>query len=100
MLILFNISFKGLMGQFGLRNRWLKMGSEEKSRAILLLLDHLELWDREERLRGARAVLYLAQVINSFSTKLNSHKLKVIQPKLFHRAAGRSACQIQSVGIR
>ena len=38
------------------------MSSDEKSRAILLLLDHLELWDREERLRGARAVLYLAQV--------------------------------------
>ena len=40
------------------------MSSKEKSRAILLLLDHLELWDREERLRGARAVLYLAQVGN------------------------------------
>ena len=53
---------KGLMGQFGLSSRWLKMSSQEKSRAILLLLDHLELWDREERLRGARAVLYLAQV--------------------------------------
>ena len=56
--------FKGLMGQFGLSSRWLKMSSKEKSRAILLLLDHLELWDREERLRGARAVLYLAQVGN------------------------------------
>ena len=52
------------MGQFGLSSRWLKMSSEEKSRAILLLLDHLELWDREERLRAARAVLYLAQVGN------------------------------------
>ena len=52
------------MGQFGLSSRWLKMTSDEKSRAILLLLDHLELWDREERLRGARAVLYLAQVGN------------------------------------
>merc|ERR1712032_635187 len=54
-------AFEGLMGQFGLSSRWLKMNSDEKSRAILLLLDHLELWDREERLRGARAVLYLAQ---------------------------------------
>ena len=52
------------MGQFGLSSRWLKMSSDEKSRAILLLLDHLELWDREERLRAARAVLYLAQVGN------------------------------------
>ena len=52
------------MGQFGLSSRWLKMSSDEKSRAIMLLLDHLELWDREERLRGARAVLYLAQVGN------------------------------------
>jgi len=54
-------AFEGLMGQFGMSSRWLKMAPEEKSRAILLLLDHLELWDREERLRGARAVLYLAQ---------------------------------------
>ena len=67
------------MGQFGLSNRWLKMGSEEKSRAILLLLDHLELWDREERLRGARAVLYLAQVIIFFATKLDSHRLKITE---------------------
>merc|ERR1719427_1293274 len=37
------------------------MGAGERSRAVLLLLDQLELWDREERLRGARAVLYLAQ---------------------------------------
>jgi hypothetical protein len=49
------------MSQFGLGNRWLRMDRAERGRAVLLLLDHLELWDRAERLRAARAVLYLAQ---------------------------------------
>ena len=66
------------MGQFGMSSRWLKMAPEEKSRAILLLLDHLELWDREERLRGARAVLYLAQVVNF----VGSEDLGIIQGRL------------------
>merc|ERR1712013_546582 len=50
-----------LMTKFGLGNQWLKMGKEEKDRAVLLLLDQVELWEREDRLRGARAILYLAQ---------------------------------------
>ena len=55
-------AFESLMAQFGLGGSWLRMGAGERSRAVLLLLDQLELWDKEERLRGARAVLYLAQV--------------------------------------
>jgi len=54
-------AFESLMAQFGLGGSWLRMGAGERSRAVLLLLDQLELWDKEERLRGARAVLYLAQ---------------------------------------
>ena len=65
------------MGQFGMSSRWLKMAPEEKSRAILLLLDHLELWDREERLRGARAVLYLAQVVNSVGETMISKQFYI-----------------------
>ena len=55
-------AFEGLMTQFSLPSQWLRMGEGERSRAVLLLLDQIELSDREERLRGARAVLYLAQV--------------------------------------
>ena len=49
------------MGQFGLGSQWLRMYKAERGRAVLLLLDHLVLWDRAEGLRAARAVLYLAQ---------------------------------------
>ena len=80
------------MGQFGMSSRWLKMAPEEKSRAILLLLDHLELWDREERLRGARAVLYLAQVVNFVGETVIFNKF------LFDRAVGKSACPIRYAG--
>jgi len=55
------VAFCDLMTRFGLGNQWLKMGKEEKERAVLLLLDQVELWEREDRLRGARAILYLAQ---------------------------------------
>jgi len=54
-------AFSELMTRFGLNNQWLKMGKDEKDRAVLLLLDQVELWEREDRLRGARAILYLAQ---------------------------------------
>ena len=80
------------MGQFGMSSRWLKMAPEEKSRAILLLLDHLELWDREERLRGARAVLYLAQVVNFVGETL------IPKQSLLDRAAGKSACPTRNAG--
>ena len=68
------------------------MGSEEKSRAILLLLDHLELWDREERLRGARAVLYLAQVVSFVGEAM------IPKQFLLDRAAGKSACPTRNAG--
>jgi len=55
------VAFNDLMVRFGLGNQWLKMGKGEKDRAVLLLLDQVELWEREDRLRGARAILYLAQ---------------------------------------
>eukprot|EP00090_Calanus_glacialis_P031165 TRINITY_DN5114_c0_g1_i1.p1 TRINITY_DN5114_c0_g1~~TRINITY_DN5114_c0_g1_i1.p1 ORF type:complete len:798 (-),score=302.22 TRINITY_DN5114_c0_g1_i1:161-2554(-) len=55
------VAFTDLMNRFGLGNQWLKMGQGEKERAVLLLLDQVELWEREDRLRGARAILYLAQ---------------------------------------
>jgi len=54
-------SFSQLMGKFGLSPQWLKMAKQEKERAVLLLLDQVELWDREDRLKGARAILYLAE---------------------------------------
>ena len=40
----------------------------ERDRAVLHLLDQVELTDRQERLQGARAILYLVQVGGSFST--------------------------------
>ena len=80
------------MGQFGMSSRFLKMAPEEKSRAILLLLDHLELWDREERLRGARAVLYLAQVVNFVGETVIPNQF------LFDTAAGKSACPTRNAG--
>jgi len=55
------MAFTDLMNRFGLGNQWLKMGQGEKERAVLLLLDQVELWERDDRLRGARAILYLAQ---------------------------------------
>jgi len=55
------VAFTDLMSKHGLGNQWLKMVKEEKERAVLLLLDQVELWEREDRLRGARAILYLAQ---------------------------------------
>jgi len=54
-------AFTELMTKFKLGAQWLKMSSAEKERAVLLLLDQIELWGREERLQGARAILYLAQ---------------------------------------
>jgi len=54
-------AFTDLMARFGLGSQWLKMNKEEKERVVLLLLDQVELWEREDRLRGARAILYLAQ---------------------------------------
>jgi len=54
-------AFESLMSLFGLSNRWLKMSSSERNRAIQLLLDTLERCESAERLKGARAILYLAQ---------------------------------------
>ena len=54
-------AFSELMTKFGLSSQWLKMEKGEQERALLLLLDQVELWERPERLRGARAILYLAQ---------------------------------------
>ena len=54
-------AFCELMTKFGMSSLWLKMDQKEKERALLLLLDQVELWDRVERLKGARAILYLAQ---------------------------------------
>ena len=54
-------AFSELMTRFGMSSLWLKMDSKEQERAVLLLLDQVELWDRGERLAGARAILYLAQ---------------------------------------
>ena len=55
------MAFTNLMTRFGMGNQWLKMGQGEKERVVLLLLDQVEVWEREDRLRGARAILYLAQ---------------------------------------
>ena len=55
------VAFTNLMTRFGMGNQWLKMGQGEKERVVLLLLDQVEVWEREDRLRGARAILYLAQ---------------------------------------
>lgn len=54
-------AFSELMSKFGMSSLWLKMDKKEQERALLLLLDQVELWDRGERLKGARAILYLAQ---------------------------------------
>jgi len=54
-------AFNELMKKFGLGNQWTKMAGEERDKAVLLLLDQVEMWNSEERLRGARAILYLAQ---------------------------------------
>ena len=54
-------AFTELMAKFGLSNQWLKMTKAEQERAVLLLLDQLEVWEKEGRLKGARAMLYLAQ---------------------------------------
>ena len=53
-------AFSELMSKFGLSSQWLKMEKREQERALLLLLDQVELWERPERLKGARAILYLA----------------------------------------
>ena len=53
-------AFTDLLGRFGLGTQWQRLGAGERDRAVLLLLDQLELSDREERLRGSRAILYLA----------------------------------------
>ena len=54
-------AFSELMSKFGMSSQWLKMDKREQERALLLLLDQVELWERAERLKGARAILYLAQ---------------------------------------
>jgi hypothetical protein len=38
------------------------LSDRERDRAVLRLLDQIELTDRQERLQGARAILYLVQV--------------------------------------
>ena len=55
------VAFTNLMTRVGMGNQWLKMGQGEKERVVLLLLDQVEVWEREDMLRGARAILYLAQ---------------------------------------
>jgi len=54
-------AFEDQMSRFGLGTRWGAMKEDERRRAVLLLLDQVELWDREGRISGARAILYLAQ---------------------------------------
>ena len=54
-------AFTDLMNKFGLSHQWLKMNKSEQERAVLLLLDQVEVWERDGRLKGARAILYLAQ---------------------------------------
>jgi len=50
-----------LSSRWNLTGGWTKLQQEDKVRAVLLLLDQIELTDRQERFRGARAFLYLVQ---------------------------------------
>jgi len=54
-------SWHELASRWKLTGGWTKLPKEEKVRGVLLLLDQIELTDRQERLRGARAILYLVQ---------------------------------------
>lgn len=50
-----------LAGRWGIKGNWSQLDDRERDRAVLHLLDQVELTDRQERLQGARALLYLAQ---------------------------------------
>jgi len=50
-----------LANRWKLTGGWGQLSAGEKDRAVLLLLDHIELTDRQERFKAARAFLYLVQ---------------------------------------
>jgi len=50
-----------LSSRWKLTGGWTNLEQEDRVRAVLLLLDQIELTDRQERFRGARAFLYLVQ---------------------------------------
>jgi hypothetical protein len=53
----------------------------ERDRVVLRLLDQVELTDRQERLQGARAILYLVQVkVNPVQTALSKWGQTLLGP--------------------
>ncbi|GBM17905.1 Striatin-interacting protein 1 [Araneus ventricosus] len=54
-------AFEDLMEEYGLPVRWTSMTDKQKEKAILRLLDSIEMSQRSTRMQAARAVLYLVQ---------------------------------------
>ena len=63
-------SFEELMSEFNFSNQWLEMNPNERKRVVEMLLDYIELSDREKRFKAIKAILYLVQgVFYECSTK-------------------------------
>ncbi|GIY46782.1 striatin-interacting protein 1 homolog [Caerostris darwini] len=54
-------AFEDLMEEYGLPVRWTSMTNDQKEKAILRILDSIEMLQRPTRMQAARAVLYLVQ---------------------------------------
>jgi len=55
-------AFEDLMDEYNMSQCWQKIGVEQRKSVILKLLDQLEVSNKTARMKGARCILYIAQV--------------------------------------